>query len=644
MNLPFENDNLDTKPMQLAARRSLQTCVILMMGLLLVALHSPAKSKDALSPERVAIRVPLAEVNPAKPPAEGIIALERQLPEKAKRLDSEAVFFDFGRVAFGNLEFSPPAGFQGTLTVRFGEKLKDGVIDRDPPGTVRFSEIAVEIEPGKTTVLAPPPDERNTQQNGEVRRSGPTPPAVLTPNEWGVVTPFRWVEIEGLPAGLDASEIKLVRRAAFPKHWDENAASFKCSDETLNRVWELCRYSIKATMFAGVYVDGDRERIPYEADAYLNQLSHFYVDHDPSMARDTFDWLIAYPTWPTEWGPQMVFMAHADWMQNGDAEWVAQRYESLKSKTLMERCLSSELVHSNQQQIAWNDIIDWPPSERDGFVRTEVNTVVNAFHLAAVEQMSDLAAAAGLVEDSQRYRAHAESGREVFYAQLFDREKGLFRDGLGVNHHSIHANLFPLAFGLVKEEDKQGIVDWLVERGMRCSTYASQYLLEALFENGAGEAAVELIIAPGERSWRHMLDSDATITWESWNEKVKKNLDWNHAWGAAPANLLPRYVLGVQPLAPGWDRAQIRPCPSGLDFAEGVIPTPHGPVSVEWADGDVFQMTVELPKDMNASVQVPSKPGASSVLVNGKKAEAKLEKGYWLLTEDIKGTVKIEVR
>ncbi len=161
------------------------------------------------------------------------------------------------------------------------------------------------------------------------------------------MTPFRWVEIEGLPDGLSTNQI--VRRAAFPKHWDENAATFACSDETLNRVWELCRYSIKATMFAGVYVDGDRERIPYEADAYLNQLSHYYVDHDPSMARQTFDWLLEYPTWPTEWAPHMVFMAHADWMRNGDAEWISQRYESLKSKTLIERCGKSGLVHSNQR-------------------------------------------------------------------------------------------------------------------------------------------------------------------------------------------------------------------------------------------------------------------------------------------------------
>lgn len=605
---------------------------------------SHAESLGSPSTTAVAMRGTLPRIDPAKSPAQGIIELVEQSPQTVKNLDSGAVLIDFGRVAFGNLEVTAHKDFEGTLTVRFGEKLKNGLVDRKPPGTVRYSEVEATVSRGASTIIAPPANARNTQQSGEIRRPGvpPTPPAVLTPAEWGVVFPFRWVEIEGLPA--DPSRSQIVRRAAFPKHWDDNAASFECSNETLNRVWELCRYSIKATMFAGIYVDGDRERIPYEADAYLNQLSHYYVDHDPSMARETFDWLLAYPTWPTEWGPQMVFMAHADWMRHGDVKWISQRYHILKTKTLIERCRDSGLVHSNQKQIGWNDIVDWPPSERDGYVRTEVNTVVNAFHLAAVEKMAELADAIGAEEDAEHYHQHAEHMRTVFHSYLFDTESRLFRDGLGVDHHSQHANFFPLAFGLVQEPQRQKIVDWLVQRGMRCSTYAAQYLLEALFENGAGEAAVELIIAPGDRSWRHMLDRDATITWESWNEKVKTNLDWNHAWGAAPANLLPRYILGVQPLTPGWSRAKIRPIPSGLAFASGITPTPHGPITIGWNRESGFEMKLKLPPGMSASIHVPAASGTKQVLVNGQPAKAKLTNGYWILANDLAGESTIEVR
>jgi hypothetical protein len=33
-------------------------------------------------------------------------------------------------------------------------------------------------------------------------------------------------------------------------------------------VWELCRYTLKATPFLALYADGNRERMPYEADAH----------------------------------------------------------------------------------------------------------------------------------------------------------------------------------------------------------------------------------------------------------------------------------------------------------------------------------------------------------------------------------------
>ena len=139
----------------------------------------------------------------------------------------------------------------------------------------------------------------------------------------------------------------------------------------LNRIWELCKYSIKATTFAGVYVDGDRERIPYEADAYLNQLSHYATDNDVQMAAPTFDWLMKNGTWPTEWAPHMVFMAHADWMHTGDTDWLSPRYESLKTKTLLNRSGEDGLVRSGNDGSKKHDIVDWPQKERDGYVFTE---------------------------------------------------------------------------------------------------------------------------------------------------------------------------------------------------------------------------------------------------------------------------------
>jgi hypothetical protein len=565
------------------------------------------------------------------------VSLTEQHPESIQHLDNGTYLIDFGKVAFGNIKLTAPSGEDREVTVHFGEASSGGRIDRQPPGTVRYNLRETSLPAGETTVVAPPVDERNTQQGNRN-----TPPAILTPEEWGVVLPFRWVEVEGWSGELTTDNI--TRQAAFLTAWDEDAASFESSNETLNRIWDLCKYSIKATTFAGVYVDGDRERIPYEADAYLNQLSHYYTDSTFQIDRDTLDHLMEYGTWPTEWAPHLIFMVHADYMRTGDVAWMRERYEDLKTKALFDRVAGDGLVASNQEQINRTDIVDWPQSERDGYVFTKRNTVVNAFHLATVSQLEEMAAALGKVGEKEKFAATFSRAHQEFQKQFFDEERGIYVDGVGTDHASLHANLFPLAFGLVPEEHRESVVDFLRSKGMDCSVYAAQYLMEALFENGAAQKAMDLILADTDRSWKHMVNSGTTITWEAWDQKYKPNQDWNHAWGAAPANILPRYVLGAEPLTPGWEVARIEPHPAGLTFAKGHVPTSHGAISISWQYEDDFIINVTLPKNMTAKVSLPAENENQKVFYNGEAIDAIYENGRLVLKEEIRGTVTLGVR
>ena len=562
------------------------------------------------------------------------VHLVEQAPVAISKIAPGMFLVDFGRVAFGNLSLTPVnehVTTPGVVSVRFGEALKDGRVDTHPPGSVRYAEVKVALKGAATVIVAPPVDARNTQA-----------PAVLSPAPWGVLTPFRWVEVEGWPTELHADQIR--RRAAFDSTWVDDAATFHSSDPMLDKVWDLCHYSIKATTFAGVFVDGDRERLAYEADAYLTQLSYYAGDADPRMSRATFDRLMKFPTWPSEWAPQMVFVAYADWMQTGDTAWLAAHYERLKTKLLDERVGPDGLVMSTPKQTRRGDIVDWPEHERDGYVFTSVNTVVNAFHLRALEDMSKLAEALGKKQEAAKFSEQEKTAQATFQEKLFDPVRGLYRDGVGTDHASLHANLFPLAFGLVPADKRPQIAQWLAGRGMAGSVYAAQYLLQGLFENGEDAAALALMTAPGDRSWRHMVESGATITWEAWDQRYKPNQDWNHAWGAAPANLLPRFVLGAQPLTAGWSRALIQPHPGALTSVEGQMPTPHGELSVSWSREKNFTLALTLPPGMTAKVELPALEGSSGVWVGGAHVKAHREGQWWTLEEDLSGTVTIEER
>ncbi|MFW5831188.1 MAG: family 78 glycoside hydrolase catalytic domain, partial [Prolixibacteraceae bacterium] len=220
--------------------------------------------------------------------SENYFEVEKIRPVKFTKTGEGNYFIDFGKAAFGNLLLKYRAKQPENITVRLGEKTKNGRIDRNPGGSIRYRKVELSVVPEKTEyTLQLPADKRNTG-----------PAAVQLPDSFGVIMPFRYAEIENASQPVSQDD---VRQKAYFQYFDESQSSFSSSDTILNQVWEMCKYSIKATSFAGLYVDGDRERIPYEADAYLNQLSHYSVDNEYAIARNTIEYFMKYPTWPTEW-------------------------------------------------------------------------------------------------------------------------------------------------------------------------------------------------------------------------------------------------------------------------------------------------------------------------------------------------------
>ena len=512
--------------------------------------------------------------SPSAPDANGTV-LSVNAPAAVSPTASGTTLVDFAKDAFGWLEFVPPAGVRGEYEVRLGEKLTaEGRVDMKPGGTIRAAEVRGTIAADGSHRVPLVADPRNTCGTNRLAK------AVALAPERGVVMPFRYAEVVKAPFAPSAAN---VRRQML--HWpmDMKAAGFRSSSPELNRLYEFCKYTMLATSFAGVYVDGDRERIPYEADAYINQLGHYAVDADYALARKTFEWLMEHPTWPTEWKQYMIMIAWNDWMWSGSTGLVARYYDRLvKEKLLLDWARADALVVSvpKRARADSGDIVDWPVGERDGFVFRPVNAVVNAFHYRNLLQMAEIAAALGKKEDETNFRARAGRVKAAYETVFYRPRLCAYADGEGTDHTSLHANAAALACGLVPAERKRAIADFLVAKGMACSVYFAQYLLEALFEGGRADAAVRLMTAGGERSWMGMMEQGSTLAMEAWSLKAKRNQDWNHAWGTAPLNIIVRYVLGVRPTKPGFAEYEVKPQLGGLTFVEGTVPTPRGPIHV----------------------------------------------------------------
>lgn len=524
-------------------------------------------------------------------------------------------FVDFGKVAFGYLTLELDVPVEGhELDIHLAERGDENGVNRNPTGTVRYTEVKLPLKQGKHSYRVQTPiDSKNTGKK-----------AIKLPSEIGVIMPFRYVEILNCPIELRASR---VRQVAVHYPFDEDAASFQSSDKALNDIWELCKYSMKATSFCGVYVDGDRERIPYEADAYINQLSHYAVDSEYSIARYSHEYLLEHPTWPTEWKQHSVMMAWADYMYTGDKDSLINNYDILKRKKTLEfQAREDGLLNTK----GLHDIVDWPKGERDNFDFKEVNTVVNSFYYLNLNQMEDMAQALGKDDEAILYKQKAAKMLAVFNEKLFDEQKGVYIDGEGSTHASIHANMFPLAFGMVPPEQMESVADFVVSRGMACSVYAAQYLMEGLYRAGRGQAALKLLTSKDIRSWYNMLRVGSTITLEAWDNKFKPNQDWNHAWGAVPGNIIPRYLLGVRPLEPGFSKVLVRPMPGSLAKATATIPTIRGPIKIKLANekSKPFTLEIELPANMTARVEIPLPDTQNEIIVDSKKTRASVVNGF----------------
>lgn len=154
-------------------------------------------------------------------------------------------------------------------------------------------------------------------------------------------------------------------------------------------------------------------------------------------------------------------------------------------------------------------------------------------------------------------------------------------------------------------DPKRGAVESLgIDKGSAMSPFGGYIVLEALAKGGKINAALDLI----SRYWGGMLDHGATTFWEAFDVRWIRNAgridelpqagkddvhgDFGdncypgfrkslcHGWAGGPAPWLTEHVLGIKPVEPGCKVVRVAPGLGRLKWAQGVYPTPHGPVSV----------------------------------------------------------------
>ena len=141
-------------------------------------------------------------------------------------------------------------------------------------------------------------------------------------------------------------------------------------------------------------------------------------------------------------------------------------------------------------------------------------------------------------------------------------------------------------------------------------------------------------------------DVGTTITLEAWDDQFKTNEDWNHAWGAAPANLIPFQLMGVQPTEPGWKKFQIKPQPASLAQASLALPTIRGTIEVSFTNqpGRQFELHVTIPANSQADVFVPLTGEKPQVSLDGQPMDGSKVGAFLCLSQVGSGSHRVLLR
>jgi len=541
------------------------------------------------------VKSPFADLRPT-PFAK--VAEQRRAPVKITDKGNGNYLVDFGQTWQGGVHLTLTGAAGRQVTLRYGEELSD-------PSTVRY-----QLRTG------------NTYQDVVTLRDG-----TQTVDTWGMRV-FRYLDVLNSPVPVTARNLQAL---ALVYPFDESQSQLTSSDPDLVSVWQLSKNTVETTN-QNFYTDSwTRERGPYEADNYIHQLAALYLSGDPTLGAYSMEYFTDNSTWPREWPLYVISSVYDNWQRTGSTAQLERMYPALAGKLL------GKDFNAATGTIDGSDaIVDWPASQRDGYVFAQRNTVINALSYSNYRDMAAMASALGRTDDAASYTRTADTLRATLNSAFWNGTKGAYDDGLDADmnptgHFAEQASAFPAAFGVpASQEQYTAVATYLASRGMACSVYCSGFLLQGLYKAGAAQTALDLLTSDGTNSWRHMIDLGAGATGEAWDPAQKSNMTWSHAWAAAPAYVIPRDMYGIAPTSPGYRTFTVTPQPGDQTYGSVSTPTVKGTIATAFhRQSGRTDLGVLVPGNSTATVGVPATAGSTgdTVYVDGRATRATAEGG-----------------
>lgn len=449
--------------------------------------------------------------------------------------------------------------------------------------------------------------------------------------------------------GLDAT----FWRVHYP--YDDDAATrIVTSDADVNAVWAMAQFTLKTTTL-DMYSDSSTRQRSFDcmADDTTAALSHYSTTAELAFPRfaaaqiwATQDGGYVSPNW-ADWTVLPAINIVNDALYTGDLSFAASRYDALVANHTYAALIDTAtgLVHNGRDLSA---LIDTSGGSDDGYVQSDVNSVVNAWVYLALRSYARLGAWLNKTSDAvEHLDMLATALAAAFQSQMFNGTSAIC-DGLCAKtpHTAAHATFYALYSGVLDGAPYQdALVATLAARtandvlGMPCGSYPAQFLVGGLYRAGGdhGTAAHAALTSRAPHSWLHMAEVfGATSTMECWLPDELDNLSFSHVWSSSPAITIPQGLFGLTPTSPGFATLRIAPQPGPVREGALTATTVRGSVGVRFlqggetpgAPGTCLSVTVDLPGGVLARVLLPRWGAAVTVTLDGTATAAEDDGDY----------------
>ena len=426
---------------------------------------------------------------------------------------------------------------------------------------------------------------------------------------------------------------------------NKKSGSFKCNDPLLNNIWKVAAYTMDLTT-REFFVDGiKRDRWTWSGDAIQSYLMNYYLRFDSDCVRRTIrqlrgkDPVTAHINTIMDYTFYWFKSVYDFYIYTADIDFVREIYPRMQTMMdyVLGRTNEEGMAEGKHDDWIFVDWVDFPMHKRGTLCFEQIllcksletmktcATVLRDNPLAEPPQGSITTDEYNA--DAEKYGKLEEALRSKLKPTFWNEEQQAFMHAIEDGEMNAQITKFPNMFAIIydylSDDDKQKVMQSAMlnpDVPAITTPYMRFYELEALCQMGMQKEVLKEM----RDYWGGMLQEGATSFWEKYNPEETgiqhltmygrpygKSLC--HAWGASPIYLLGKYYLGVQPTKAGYEEYTICPVLGDLEWMEGKVPTPHGPISIR-AD--------------RRSISILAPYGKGRLLLNGKEYEIKANEKF----------------